>query len=434
VKRTLASRFIYTAAVLLLAALAACNGPEATTPQLTGTALPDPTRLLPSPTPTQAAVEDQARSSTLVIWVAPWLNPDLGEPAGEYLLQRLDEYASLHTDTRLEVRVKSVEGPGGLFDSLAAANSAAPAAVPDLVFLPRHLLEAAALKGLLTPFANLDPEYATGAWFPYGEELARLGDSLFGLPFAGDTLVMVYRTSQVEELPSDLPAMLSAGMLPVFAVSDPQAALALHLYLAQGGAVQDAQGRPQIDSQVLAEVLAFYQQAQASGENFERLENLRSNDQALNLFIDSNAPLAILPLSMYFDNSARLPVDTTIAPAPTLNSEPYSSATGWVLALASTSPERQVMATGLAQFLLEPAYLGEWSLAAGSLPAHPAALGAWESTPHQVTIRRIAENARLAPSSTIITILAPVFHQAVLNVLDGQDPAAVAEQAAELLR
>ena len=65
-------------------------------------------------------------------------------PASSLLKARLDQFASENPDVRLEVRAKALEGAGGLLDSLVAANVAAPLALPDLVLLPRPVLESAA--------------------------------------------------------------------------------------------------------------------------------------------------------------------------------------------------------------------------------------------------------------------------------------------------
>src|SRR3989337_2404198 len=76
-------------------------------------------------------------------------------PGGDLLQARLVEFSGLHRGVRIEARVKALTGPGGLLDSLSAANAAAPLAMPDLILLPRALLETAALKGLLHPVDRL---------------------------------------------------------------------------------------------------------------------------------------------------------------------------------------------------------------------------------------------------------------------------------------
>jgi hypothetical protein len=82
------------------------------------------------------------------------------------------------------VRIKALDGPGGLLDALSAANAAAPLALPDLILLPRPQLETAALKGLLTPFDGLSASLNNGDWYDYARDLAQLQDSTFGLPLA----------------------------------------------------------------------------------------------------------------------------------------------------------------------------------------------------------------------------------------------------------
>ena len=81
------------------------------------------------------------------------------------------------------MRIKAPDGPGGLLDSLTTASAAAPLALPDLVALPRPIMETAALKGLVHPYQNLTSPIDEPDWYPYARQLARLQDSIFGIAF-----------------------------------------------------------------------------------------------------------------------------------------------------------------------------------------------------------------------------------------------------------
>jgi hypothetical protein len=84
--------------------------------------------------------------------------------------------------------VKALDGTGGLLDALVSANAAAPLALPDLVLLPRPLLESAALKGLLHPYDGLSSLMDDPSWFDYARQLAHFKSSrmeclLQGMPW-----------------------------------------------------------------------------------------------------------------------------------------------------------------------------------------------------------------------------------------------------------
>ena len=131
----------------------------------------------------------------------PQFDPESDTPAGDLLQERLDLYTAQRPDIRIETRVKASSGTGGLLDSLSSANAAAPLVVPDLILLPRTSLEIAALKGLLFPYDGLTDTLDESDWYPYAQELGQIQTSTFGLPFAGNALVSLYRPSEIETLP-----------------------------------------------------------------------------------------------------------------------------------------------------------------------------------------------------------------------------------------
>lgn len=133
-----------------------------------------------------SATPDQAKGPlTLRIWVPPQFDPTSGTKDGSLLNQRLEEFKTRRPGIRLDVRVKALEGPGGLLDTLSSASAAAPAVLPDLVALPRPMMEAAALKGLLHPYDGLSTTLESSDWYDYAQQLAHLQKSTFGLPFRG---------------------------------------------------------------------------------------------------------------------------------------------------------------------------------------------------------------------------------------------------------
>jgi maltose-binding protein MalE len=188
-------------------------------PLSTDTPLPPATATVPT-NPVTEVVPSPAAPASLRVWLPAQFDPASGSPAGDLLQDRLDEFAR-RMDVDIEVRVKSENGVGGLLDSLTTANAAAPLALPDLILLPRPQLETAALKGLVYPLDGLVDPVSEGDWYPFAEQLARLQDSTFGLPFAGDGQVLVYRP-QSDAAPSDWRIALSQGQPLIFSAADEQ--------------------------------------------------------------------------------------------------------------------------------------------------------------------------------------------------------------------
>ncbi len=413
----------------------ACGGilsPQAT-PTLQATPQATQTRL-----PTKAVLETPAQTATppgpvtLRIWVPPQFDPAQQTLAGELMRNRIAEFSSRRPNVRVEVRVKAVDGPGGLLDSLTAASAAAPLALPDLIALPRPLQETAALKGLLHPYDNLTTALDDPDWFEFARQLALLQSSTFGLPFAGDALIVAYHPAVIETPPASWPQALNLTNPMAFSAADPQALFTLGLYQSAGGAVRDDQGRPFLETNPLTAVLTFFQEAEKRGLMPVWLTQVQNDDQVWEAFQDGRADMAVTWTSRFLEEP---PADSAMTPIPTVEGKPYTLATGWVWALASPQPERQEISVQLAEFLIETDFLAGWSQAAGYLPPRPSALSGWSDTALQSLLNQIALSAQLYPSADVLTSLGPPLGDATVQVLKQQtDPLTAAQAAVESLK
>jgi ABC-type glycerol-3-phosphate transport system substrate-binding protein len=395
-----------------------------------------------NPTPTAAATSTRtplphAEATptrgpvTLRVWLPPQFDPSSDLPASQLLQERLNEFTARRPDVHLEVRIKAQEGPGGLLDALTTASAAAPLALPDLVAVPRPILEAGALKGLLHPYDAFTQTLDGEDWYEYARQMGRLQNSTFGLPFAGDALLLVHRTAAVSEPPRDLASAMQASGPLVFPAADPQALFTLALYQAAGGGIQDGQERPFLDTGTLLRVLSFYQEAENSKLLPFWLTQYQSDDQAWQAFQNSQGQMVITWASRYLNG---LSADIAAAPIPTPSGEPFTLATGWVWALASPDPDHQVLSAELAEFLTESGFLAQWTAAAGYLPPRPSALEAWPDPTKSDLAAEIVTSAHLYPSADILTSLASPLQKATTEVLKQQvDPQTAAEEASNSL-
>lgn len=344
---------------------------------------------------------------------------------------RLDEFRKRRPGIELEVRIKAVYGPGGLLDSLSAASAAAPQAVPDLIALPRDLLEAAALKGLLRPYNNLSKALDDPDWYEYARQLSSIQESIYGLPFAGDALTLVYRPETISEPPADWSVTPESSQTLVFPAADPQALFTLALYQSNDGPVRDDQGRPMIETIALTDVLTYYLQAQTTGMMPELLTQYQSDDQVWDAFQDRRTDMVATWASRFLGDPAE---DRAIAPIPTVDGRPYTAATGWVWALSARESRGQQAAIELAEFLTDSAFLADWNQAAGFLPPRPSSLERWEPASLQPMISEIALSAHALPPADILSSLGGSLWQATIDVLNRQtDPAAAALEASTSL-
>jgi ABC-type glycerol-3-phosphate transport system substrate-binding protein len=421
--------------VVIITVLSGCAGFPSTgsTPQPSKTPALDQTRSIQqtTSTPLASVSPTPAGPVKLRLWLPPQFDPAANTEAGKLLQNRLDEFRKRRPGIELEVRTKAVYGPGGVLDALGAASAAAPQAVPDLIALPRDLLEAAALKGLLRPYNNLTQTLDDTDWYEYARQLSSIQESIYGLPFAGDALALAYRPEVIPEPPSDWSVAPENSSTLVFPAADPQALFTLGLYQSNDGAVLDDQGRPIIETIALTDVLTYYLQAQAVGMMPELLTQFQSDDQVWEAFQDRRTDLAATWTSRLLSSSAE---DQTIAPLPTVDGRPETLATGWVWALSARESREQQAAIELAEFLTDSEFLADWTEAAGFLPTRPSSLGRWNNNPLKPVLGQIALSAHALPTADILSSLGGPLWQATIDVLNQQaDPAAAALAASASL-
>lgn len=410
-----------TGACNLLPRLEETPLPPATTP--TSTRLPADITLTPESTATATG------PVTLRVWLPPEFDPAAETLAGALLQERLSEFAARRPRVRLDIRVKNLADPGGILEALSSTSAAAPLALPDLVALPRPLLEAAALKGLLYPFDGLTVTLDDADWYDYARRLARLQNSSFGIPFAGDALVLVYRPGVIEEPPRNWTHVLETIGPLVIPAADPQALYTLNLYQAAGGPVQDEQGLPMLEASTLTRVLSLFQEAAVTESLPLWVTQLESDEQVWEAYLDNRGPMMITWASRYLQGK---PEDSAMTSLPATGEAPFTLATGWVWSLGSPEIVKQELAVQLAEFLTEPVFLAEWTAAAGYLPPRASALDRWPAGETRSLASHIVLSMHPKPSSDVLSSLSPPLKQVTIEALKQQrEPALLAEEAVE---
>lgn len=391
----------------------------------------------PSPTPTNsilptsAATQPASSITTLRLWVPPEFDPKNETPAGNLLQERLDQYTSQRPDIRIETRVKAASGTGGLLDSLSSANAAAPLVVPDLILLPRSSLEIAALKGLLYPIDSFIEALDEGDWYPFAVELGQIQTSTFGLPFAGNALISLYRPSEIETPATDWLTALEAGLPIAFPAAEEEAHFPLAEYLSTGAPVQDSEGRPFLDSAALINVLTFFQDAESAGVMPFWLTQFTNDSQSWEAYNENQANTTVTWINRYLST---LPADTAATPIITQNGNPFTLATGWIWALSNPQSERHPLSIDLAEFLTDSEFLSPWSEMAGVLPPRESALEGWENVALRNIVSQIADSSHLIPPNDVMAVVGPALSQATVDILKRQStPSRSAVNAIESL-
>lgn len=376
---------------------------------------------------TQSATEQPGPGATdptvLRIWLPPQFNPNTNTTASTLLKQRLASFAAENPGLEIDVRIKSEAGEADLLNSLSITSMAAPAALPDLVALPRSALEAAAQKKLVQPMNTLPARLENMEWFPYARELGKVEGTTFGIPFAGDALVIIYRPELVWIKGWD-GILLSESHL-MFAGADPQAQMGLALYVSAGGELQDAQGNPTLDQETLARVLELFAKGRSASVFPVSSVNLATEDQVLQEYRARRTEMAIARFSQF--SAAQ---DGLFQPLMGLDVEHLTFATGWVWAVPTQKLDHQQLALELAEYLMADDFLSRWIDESGYLPISQESL----STDEEETITAVIRAAQLAPANEVLLELGPIMQSAIARVLSGEQPDAVARSVVEELR
>ena len=385
----------------------------------------------PEPTPPPrlegtSVPEDRSITSTvtLQIWLPPQFDPTNGTDEGSLLQARLDEFAERHPGVRVEVRIKALDGPASLIESLIAADAAAPLVLPDLVALPTEGFQIAAARNLIYPLESYLSGENSEDWYSFAEEMSLYNGQIYGQPFAGDALVMAYRPVVVGDPPITWDEVLQNGRVFSFPAAEERALYTLAAYESRGGELYDEDGSLQLNPTFLESVFNFYQNAEEANVMPYLLTQYTTDELSWQAFMENRTQMNITWATRYFSQA---PEGISAAAIPTYDGVPFTLATGWVWTLTGDDPDRHQQAVDLVEFLTEEEFLGLWTSAAGFLPPRPSSLSFWPQGSDQALASQILPSAAMIPDKSILDFLGNLLAQATIDILK---QAATAEEAA----
>jgi ABC-type glycerol-3-phosphate transport system substrate-binding protein len=395
------------------------------------TPTPVPTKVVtPTPHPAQTSEASPGQPDStgaapriLRVWLPLQFDPETNNAASALLKQRLNSFEVQHPGLEIDVRIKSEDGDANLLNSLAITSMAAPNALPDLIALPRPMLETAVQKKLVRSLDDFSTQLQNSNWYSYAQELAKINGTPYGLPFAGDALVIIYRPELVWIKTWD-DILLSEGHL-MFPGADLQAQVGLSLYMSAGGQLLDAQGHPAFDQEILTQVLEIFAKGRAATLFPDAVTNISTDSQVLQEYRARRANMAITHYSQYHPSQ-----DGLVQPLMGLKQDHYAFSTGWVWALAGQSAENQQLSTQLITFLTADDFLAQWTKETSYLPTRRSTAEQGSDSP----IPAIIEAAQPSPSTDTLSILGPAMEEAITRVLKGEQPDAVARSVIEKMK
>jgi ABC-type glycerol-3-phosphate transport system substrate-binding protein len=335
--------------------------------QTTDQAPPTPT-LAPVIAPNPDATATPPPPLDLRLWWVDTLAPQEGESSNLRAAQ-LQAITRLNAGIRVEVRLKTADGPGGIREALLAADAVAPTALPDLALIARRDLPALIDAGLAQPIDNHLSEVDQVRFYPVALALGEFSGRQYALPYALDLHHLVYAPPAADL--ATFAGSLSAGrplLLPLAGEALTPAVLAQ--YLSCGGRLIDGQ-LAQLEEAPLRTLLEYYAQATIDPRSTE----YASLHDTLPL-LDGREPIAGLVNTAGYQRVLSILPNLELS-TPPLSENPVTVVDGWVWVLLTTEPDRLNAALTVINGLVETEALEASTVSVGVLPATPAALARW---------------------------------------------------------
>jgi len=404
---------------LMVSGISSCNFPNlgGIFPSYSATEIPGADAVSPTPMPSATPNIPVAQNRRLIVWIPPQFDPAAATTAGNLFLSRLDEFIERRPQTEIQVRIKPTAGDFGILESLQITDSAAPLIIPDVVALPRSLVEQAFEAGLILPLDGYTELIEENDWYDYALDLALISDEIAGIPFAGDLMVLAYQDDTGEVPLPDWDAVITAQKTLAFPASDPRGLVTLALYQSISGEMPGTNEEVLIQGESLLEVFTYYRDAQAAGVMPYWLTQFETDEQAWQSYQDRQSTMAITWSSFLLTAES---ANTSLAAIPTKEANPFSYAGGWVWCVVPSNIETEQEAVELIEFLTESSYLSTWGVEAGYLPVRPSGLDSWSETPFYSTLQQLLPAAALLPGNDLLDDLGPEIRDAVVSVLKDQ--------------
>jgi len=422
--------------ILAVVALVGCQGQNILDSLLpTDESAPVTTPTHQGTSPVIAGTPEQATPTALpyielTIWVPPQFSPYEEDEASLLFNAHLQRFIEENPNVSLDIRVKPASGAAGIFETLLSAHQVAPEALPAVVLISRSDLEQAVQSELIQPIEEISKSIDESDWYPFAQSLGIVQGTAYGLPLAADALGLVYRNTRLDSNQPSWENVLSQMKGLIFPAADQNIHFTLALYLSAGGLMQDAQGHPSINAEVLAQVLTAYDLGLKKGMLSPTLIDLKTDDQAWDAFQTSTAQGLITWASRQLQN----PEELELALMPTLGENPATLTRGWLWCLVESDEQKKKAAATLLEYLVEADFMAEWAPVSGYLPVRPSSLSNWQNSTAQDTISKMLLSAQNRPNTYIISAFNNSVKAAVQEIFSGQISATEsAQKAAESL-
>jgi len=399
-------------AIVGMLLVSACNSAGSAAQEIaTATSVAPANETAEAPLSTQS---DLSGPIELKIWLPPEFSPDRGDLAATILQTQLDNFRVENPNVQIEIRLKQEIGAGGLLDSLEAAQIAAPLALPDIVLLSSDLLPSAIEKNLLTPLDDHLSAPLGEDWYSFGIQSVISDGQIYGIPVAGDALILMHRFSALETAPKTWAESVEEPLSIGFAAADPNSFFSL-LHLANGFDSDGSVSQIELGNESkIQELLAYYLDGEAIGVFPFWLAQFDTQEQSWQAFIEGQTAMVVTWSRRFLSSS-----DSNLGASllPTKEGSPFTLAKSWSWTLPSAEGSHAEVALGLAEHLSEPEFIAQWTAAAGLLPTRSSSLTAWSPDLRQALASQIVPVAYAMPAPEKRLLVGLPLSEAIVALL-----------------
>lgn len=340
----------------------------------------------------------------------------LDETSVELLNGQIQKFNQSSPDIQIDYRVKENSEESSIFDFLEKAYLAAPQALPDLIILPRGMMEEAAQQGYILPIDDEKLElFSDDNLYPYAKQMAQVDGVYYGVPFLGDLMLMVVKENQ--QALNKWTDVLSSGKTLRAPLSDPDSLLTFLFYESLEGEITLNQGYVSLDEVKLAQVFGFYQEALRQGVMPVWLTQFESYSQLWTESVGSTSDNLITWYSYYANGY----IDAFAAEfIPTESGVDLTYADGYVICVPAKNEEFIDEKLEIANSFSESEFIAYYAKALNMVPISSASLTFWGESKNAAVVSYLAPNAKLIPSQKIINEVGGILSLTLPKILKNE--------------
>ena len=410
--------FMATLGTLLVACTSSASSLP-NTPSITAEILstPTPQPVLQAPTQQPEQEPTPLAPTHMVIWLPEPLLPLDNSTALEMFTRQIEAFQTAHGNVEVDVRLKKVDGLGGVMSTLRAASPVAPGALPDLTLMRREDLLAAVQARLVYALEGEISSAIVGDLYPRALQLGQVEDALYGLPYMLEVQHMTYRLAEGATLPSRFEDILNRRIsfaMPVAQTNQINSVL-LTQYLDAGGTLPEGDSIT-LNANALQNTLTFYEQAVLNGLIDPAVLNYTSPADYQAALIAGTLDAGVVDSTGYLN---LLTSDDTLqfGPVPTTSGQIVGEVDAWLWVMTTSSADRQALAARFLNWMLNATRQGEYSRTIHMIPSQQSALQLWDDSPYIDFVQELLGNALLPLSDSEGGTIARAVQNALVAVL-----------------